>query len=83
MKLWVDERHHTNGYRTGCVNSAEGVIEYGALQLAGRAEPFRSAIRKALGARTEALEALAVETYARGLPTRDIKAAHARLRSDA
>jgi transposase-like protein len=65
---------YRNGYRKGRVKSAEGVIEYGAPQIADRAEPFRSRIRKALGGRTEALEALAVEMYARGLSTRDIEA---------
>ena len=38
-------------------------------------EPFRSQIRSELGPRTEALEDLAVEMYARGLSTRDIEAA--------
>jgi putative transposase len=41
----------------------------------GTAEPFRSAIREALGSRTEELERLAIEMYARGLSVRDIEAA--------
>ena len=36
-------------------------------------EPFVSAIRENLTGRTKALEDLAVELYARGLSTRDIK----------
>ena len=65
---------YRNGYRTGRVKSAEGTIEYSAPQIADRAEPFDSRIRKAIAGRTEALETLAVEMYARGLSTRDIEA---------
>ena len=39
------------------------------------AEPFVSAVRENLAGRTEALEDLAVELFARGLSTRDIEAA--------
>jgi transposase-like protein len=65
---------YRNGYRTGRLKSAEGSVEYGAPQIADRAEPFRSKVRAILGSRTEELEALAVEMYARGLSTRDIEA---------
>jgi putative transposase len=65
---------HRNGYRTGRLKSAEGSIEYSAPQIAERAEPFFSRIRETLRGRTEALEDLAVEMYARGLSTRDIEA---------
>jgi transposase-like protein len=65
---------YRNGYRVGRVRSAEGAIEYSAPQIADRAEPFRSRLREIVGGRTEALEALAVEMYARGLSTRDIEA---------
>jgi putative transposase len=65
---------HRNGYRTGRLKSAEGSIEYSAPQIAERAEPFRSRIRETLRGRTEELEDLAVEMYARGLSTRDIEA---------
>src|SRR5918994_1152401 len=37
-----------------------------------REEPFRSTLREGLQGRTEALEDLAVELFARGLSTRDI-----------
>ena len=66
---------YRNGYRTGRVKRAEGAIEYSAPQIADRSEPFRSRLREIVGGRTEALEALAVEMYARGLSTRDIEAA--------
>jgi transposase-like protein len=59
------------------VNSAEGAIEYSAPQIADRSAPFRSRIREAVRGRTEELETLAVEMYARGLSTRDIEAVFA------
>lgn len=65
---------YRNGYRPGRVASAEGAIEYSAPQIADRDAPFRSRIRAAVRGRTEELEALAVEMYARGLSTRDIEA---------
>jgi len=64
---------YRNGYRTGRVKRAEGAIEYSAPQIADRSEPFCSRLREIVGGRTEALEALAVEMYARGLSTRDIE----------
>ena len=64
---------YRNGYRTGRVKRAEGAIEYSAPQIADRSEPFCSRLREIAGGRTEALEALAVEMYARGLSTRDIE----------
>jgi putative transposase len=65
---------YRNGYRTGRLKSAEGAIEYSAPQIADRAEPFRSRLREVVRGRSEELEALAVEMYARGLSTRDIEA---------
>jgi transposase-like protein len=68
------EAGYRNGYRTGRLRTAEGAIEYSAPQIADRVEPFRSRIRETVRGRTEALEGLAVEMYARGLSTRDIEA---------
>jgi putative transposase len=68
-------RGYRNGYRTGRLKTAEGAIEYGMPQLADRAEPFRSRIRELVRGRTEELESLAVEMFARGLSVRDIEAA--------
>ena len=65
---------YRNGYRLGRVKSAEGAIDYSAPQIADRDEPFRSRLRQVVRGRTEELEALAVEMYARGLSTRDIEA---------
>ena len=41
-------RGYRNGYRTGRLKTAEGLMEYSAPQVAGRDEPFRSAIREHL-----------------------------------
>lgn len=68
---------YRNGYRRGRLRTAEGEIGYGVPQIADRAEPFRSQIREIVAGRTEELEALAIEMYARGLSTRDIEAAFA------
>ena len=62
------------GYRTARVDSAEGAIEYSTPQITDRREPFRSRLRELVRGRTDELEALAVEMYARGLSTRDIEA---------
>ena len=66
---------YRNGYRTGRMKTAEGTVEFSAPQLRDTAEPFVSAVRENLAGRTEALEDLAVELFARGLSTRDIEAA--------
>src|SRR5438128_11652885 len=62
-----ESRGHRNGYRRGKLDSAEGRIEYAVPQVRGTLKPFQSAIREALGSRTEELERLAIEMYARGL----------------
>ena len=67
-------RAHRNGYRTAKLKSAEGMIEYAVPQVRG-IEGWPSEIRAALGGKTEELERLAVEMYARGLSVRDIEAA--------
>ena len=64
---------YRNGYRTGRMKTAEGMVEFSAPQVRDTPEPFVSAIRQNLAGRTEALEDLAVELYARGLSTRDIE----------
>lgn len=64
---------YRNGYRTGKVKTAEGAVEYAAPQVRETPEPFVSGVRSALSGRTQALEDLAIELYARGLSTRDIE----------
>ena len=60
---------YRNGYRRGRLKTAEGAIEYAAPQVSDLAEPYRSQVRERLAGRTEELERLAVEMYARGLST--------------
>jgi len=67
-------RGYRNGVRVGRLTSAEGVIEYGVPQVRGL-EGWQSEIRAALCGKSEELERLAVEMYARGLSMRDIEAA--------
>jgi transposase-like protein len=64
---------YRNGNRTGRLKTAEGFMEYSTPQVAGREEPFRSAIREHLKGHTQALEDLALEMLARGLSVRDIE----------
>jgi len=64
---------YRNGYRTGKVKTAEGAVEYSAPQVRETPEPFVSGVRAALSGRTQELERLAIELYARGLSTRDIE----------
>jgi len=64
---------YRNGYRTGRLKTAEGLMEYSAPQVAGRDEPFRSAVREHLRGHTQGLEDLAIEMLARGLSVRDIE----------
>jgi hypothetical protein len=47
---------YRNGYRAGRLKTAEGAMEYSAPQIAGRDEPFRSAIRDHLKGHTLEIE---------------------------
>jgi putative transposase len=67
-------RGQRNGYRTGKLDCAEGRIEFGIPQIRGIAG-WQSEVRRHLGGKSEELERLAVEMYARGLSMRDIEAA--------
>lgn len=65
---------YRNGYRRGRLKSSEGEVSYAVPRVrAVDSEPLK-ALRKLLGGRTEELERLAVEMYARGCSTRDIEA---------
>ena len=66
-------RGHRNGYRLNRLRTAEGAIEYATPQVRNTDEPLRSRVRALLEGRTDELERLAVEMYARGLSTRDIE----------
>lgn len=64
---------YRNGYRRGVLKTAEGALEFMVPQVSDRATPFESKLRAQLAGRTEELDRLAVEMYARGLSTRDIE----------
>jgi|KBSMisStandDraft_5_1062788.scaffolds.fasta_scaffold271601_1 transposase-like protein len=64
---------YRNGYRPDVLKTAEGAVEYSAPQVSDRDEPFRSRLRSLLSGRTDELERLGIEMYARGLSTRDIE----------
>jgi transposase-like protein len=67
---------HRNGYRRGGLDTAEGRIAYALPQVRGTLAPYRSQVHHALAdGRTEELERLAIEMYARGLSVRDIERA--------
>jgi putative transposase len=68
-----EAKGYRNGYRPGRMKTAEGTVEFAAPQVRDTPEPFVSEIRGNLTNRTQALEDLAVELYARGLSTRDIE----------
>ncbi len=70
-----ETRGYRNGYRTCHLDSAEGVIPFAVPQVSDTAEPYESKIRQHVRGRSEQLEQLATEMYARGLSTRDIEAA--------
>ena len=66
---------YRNGNRLGRLKTAEGIVEFAVPQVTGTAEPWASEIKQAISGRTEELERLVVEMYARGLSMRDIEAA--------
>lgn len=66
---------HRNGYMPRKLRTAEGVLEVSVPQVRGGEQPYRSTIMNRFGSRTEALEGIVVEMYARGLSVRDIEEA--------
>jgi putative transposase len=71
----TDERAGSrNGYRSGHIDTAEGEVPYAVPQVRDVDARVLSAIRQQLRGRTENLEKLALEMYARGCSTRDIEA---------
>jgi transposase-like protein len=65
---------YRNGYRRGRVKTTEGEVSYASPQVREVDARALKELRKLLGGRSEALERLAVEMYARGCSTRDIEA---------
>jgi len=66
-------RGSRNGTRQGTLKTAEGRVRFGVPQVRDVDAAELVALRNALKGRTEALEDLAVEMYARGCSTRDIE----------
>lgn len=65
---------YRNGYREGRLRSAEGEVCYAVPQVRGADTQALADLRRLLSGRTEVLETLALEMYARGCSTRDIEA---------
>lgn len=65
---------YRNGYRTGRLKTSEGMVEYASPQVREIDASALAEIRKLVKGRSEELERLAVEMYARGCSTRDIEA---------
>jgi transposase-like protein len=68
------DRGYRNGYRESGLRSAEGEVRFAVPQVREVDPSALSAVRDVLKGRTEALEQLAVEMYARGCSTRDVEA---------
>ena len=68
-------RGHRNGYRRGRLKTAEGEVLYEVPQVRDVEGAALNELRAQLAGRTESLEALALEMFARGCSTRDIEAA--------
>jgi transposase-like protein len=66
-------RGQRNGYRTGRFGTAEGEVTYHVPQLRDVPGGFSSKVQPHLRGRSDELERLGVEMYARGLSTRDIE----------
>ncbi len=64
---------YRNGYEPKRIKTAEGTMEIQAPQLRVTEEPYRSQVLEKLGIRSQELQRLVVEMYARGLSTRDIE----------
>lgn len=64
---------YRNGYETGRLKTAEGAIAVERPQVRDTEEPFKSRLWQLLKNRTPALENLVIESYVRGLSTRDVE----------
>lgn len=65
---------YRNGYRRGRLKTSEGEVGYAVPQVREADASEVKQMREMLKGRTEALESLALEMYARGCSTRDIEA---------
>jgi len=65
---------YRNGYRRGRLKTSEGAVDYAVPQVRDVDAQEVVALREGLRGRSEELERLAIEMYARGCSTRDIEA---------
>lgn len=76
-KSYYEQGSERNGYRNGyepaALKTAEGHIPIRKPQVTGHQTPFASDVWQLIKGRTEQLERIAVEMYARGCSTRDIE----------
>lgn len=66
-------RGYRNGYRTGRMKTSEGEVPYQVPQVRGTDASPLAELRGVLSGRSEALEGLALEMFARGCSVRDIE----------
>lgn len=66
---------YRNGYETGRLKTAEGVLEVCKPQIRGLDEAYRSQVWERLGRTSEQLKDLVIEMYVRGMSTRDVESA--------
>jgi putative transposase len=71
----ADRDGRRNGYEPAHIDTGEGRFALEAPQVRGAATPFQSKLLAFLAGRTETVERLVSEMYARGLSTRDIEQA--------
>jgi putative transposase len=67
------QKGHRNGYRMSHLDTGEGRINYAVPQLRGVENGELKKLRNRISGRSERLEDLSIEMYARGLSTRDIE----------
>lgn len=65
---------HRNGYETGRLTTAEGMVTFELQQARNTRTRFSSKLWRAIKGRTQALRDLAIRAYAGGLSTRDLEA---------
>lgn len=74
----AEAKGYRNGYRRGRLKTSEGEVTYEAPQVRQVEASSLAPVRELLSGRTEGLERLALEMFARGCSTRDIEAVFAR-----
>jgi putative transposase len=72
-KARIDRTSMRNGYEPATVEMAEGRVSL-APQTRGGDKPFRSSLMPVFKSRSQQLDKMAIEGYARGLSTRDVEA---------